>query len=231
MDYYSSIFASKVSGGGGGGGSGWDPNDVAEENVPTGDLVLNTATSIGKYAFAMRTALTSVSAPSCLKIKERAFVYCTGLESISFPALTDFDGTSGTYVFDGCTNLTVAVFPSLSGILLGRTFNNCSKLTTIDLGTSFTEIGNQATNGASALRILVLRSTSGVVKLPGWNAITMGGIYNNPAASTVYVPSALVSSYQTATNWSTAYGAGLTFSAIEGSIYETKYADGTPIGA
>lgn len=231
MDYYASLFASKVSGGGGGGGSGWDPNDVAEGNVPTGDLVLNTATSIGKYVFASRTAIESVSAPNCLKIKERAFLYCTGLKSISFPALTDFDGTNGTYVFDGCTNLTVAVFPSLSGILLTRTFNNCSKLTTIDLGTSFSDIGSQATNGALALRTLVLRSTSGVVKLFAWNATTMGGIYNNPSASTIYVPSALVSSYQTATNWSTAYGAGLTFSAIEGSIYETKYADGTTIGA
>ena len=52
--------------------SGWNPNDVAEETVPSGALVLDTATSIGKYAFASRTGLTSVSAPECLELKERA---------------------------------------------------------------------------------------------------------------------------------------------------------------
>lgn len=38
---------------------------------------------------------------------------------------------------------------------------------------------------------------------------------------TVYVPSALISSYQTASNWSTLYNNGtLTFAAIEGSPYQ-----------
>ena len=222
MDYYASLFASNLSGGGGGGG-GWDPNDVAEENVPTGDLVLNTAESIGKYAFVSRTALTSVSAPNCLEVKERAFEYCTGLKSVSFPSLTKL----GTYAFDGCNNsdFKVLAFPSLT-TCESRAFNICNKLVTIDLGN-----GNcpaQGANGASSLRNIVLRN-SAVVSLPSWAGVTLGGIYNNPTESTIYVPSALISSYQTATNWVTGYNAGLTFTAIEGSYYETHYADGTPI--
>ena len=44
----------------------------------------------------------------------------------------------------------------------------------------------------------------------------------NGLTATVYVPSTLIESYQTATNWSTWYTAGyVTFVAIEGSPYES----------
>jgi hypothetical protein len=52
------------------------------------------------------------------------------------------------------------------------------------------------------------------------NANSFGGIYQNPTESTIWVPSALISVYQTATNWSTLYNMGVTFAPIEGSIYE-----------
>ena len=43
----------------------------------------------------------------------------------------------------------------------------------------------------------------------------------NSLTGTVYVPSDLISSYQTATNWKTLYDGGtVTFEAIEGSDYE-----------
>ena len=48
----------------------------------------------------------------------------------------------------------------------------------------------------------------------------MGGIYNNPTESTIYVPQALIASYQADSKWSLAYNAGVTFLPIEGSIYE-----------
>lgn len=47
---------------------------------------------------------------------------------------------------------------------------------------------------------------------------------------TLYVPNALKSSYQSASNWSTILGyATNSIQAIEGSYYETHYADGTVI--
>ena len=47
---------------------------------------------------------------------------------------------------------------------------------------------------------------------------------------TLYVPSALISSYQSATNWSTILGyANNQILPIEGSIYDGYYADGSPI--
>ena len=43
----------------------------------------------------------------------------------------------------------------------------------------------------------------------------------NGATGTVYVPQALIPTYQAATNWKTLYDAGtVTFAAIEGSEYE-----------
>ena len=47
---------------------------------------------------------------------------------------------------------------------------------------------------------------------------------------TLYVPQALIADYQAATNWSTILGyANNKILPIEGSIYKTQYADGTPI--
>ena len=73
-----------------------------------------------------------------------------------------------------------------------------------------------------ALRNLVLKFDKGVVNYysGGWGLGHWGGIYSNPTESTIYVPQALISDYQTATNWSNLYAAGVTFAPIEGSIYD-----------
>ena len=52
---------------------------------------------------------------------------------------------------------------------------------------------------------------------------------SNGSGGTLYVPQALISTYQSATNWSTILGyANNQILPIEGSIYENQYADGTP---
>lgn len=72
------------------------------------------------------------------------------------------------------------------------------------------------------LQTLVLRKTGSICTLDNVSAFTntpMRGY--NSLTGTVYVPSALISTYQTATNWKTLYDNGtLTFAAIEGSLYE-----------
>lgn len=70
------------------------------------------------------------------------------------------------------------------------------------------------------LRNVVIKCQKVTTLSGGWSANAWGGIYNNPTESTIWVPSALVSDYQTATNWSALYDAGVTFAPIEGSIYE-----------
>lgn len=82
------------------------------------------------------------------------------------------------------------------------------------------------------IRTVILRLSSVVSMGIAPVSPTSAPFKNTPFASgggTLYVPSDLVETYKTATNWSTLYGLGNQFLPIEGSIYETQYADGTPI--
>lgn len=194
-------------------GSGYSVDDIAG-GAPSGAITIN-ATSVAQYAFYHKSGITSVSAPNCTSIGSTAFQDCSGITSISFPALT----TLNDYSFQNCTGLTSVAFPSLTSDIPTRAFGGCTNLVTADC--AFTSrIRNQGFINSSRLRTLILRKTDGVATVDGWNVSCLGGIYNNPTASTIYVPSALIASYKTANNWSSAYNAGVTFSAIEGSIYE-----------
>ena len=70
------------------------------------------------------------------------------------------------------------------------------------------------------LTTLVLKSET-VCTLSNINAFNNTPFASGKTGGTVYVPQALIESYQTATNWSTLYAAGTcNFVAIEGSEYE-----------
>lgn len=196
-------------------GGGRNIADELADGEPSGTVTIS-KTAISAYAFYHKNGMTSVSAPNCTSIDGYAFQDCSGLTSISFPALTSI---TGDYIFSGCSNLTEVAFPLLATQTRARFFAGCSKLVTIDLGET-PQIFNQTFINSGALRKIILRRTSGVASLAGYNVNVLGGIYNNPTASTIYVPSALISAYQTASNWSSAYNAGVTFAAIEGSEYE-----------
>lgn len=124
--------------------------------------------------------------------------------------------------------LTSARFPNITPALsLGTVFgyttaaNACQLLETCDIG-STTGIAANAFANCYKLQTLVLRKSASVCTLANVSAFTntpMSGY--NGLTGTVYVPSALISSYQTATNWSTLYNDGtVTFAAIEGSEWE-----------
>ena len=194
-------------------GGGISIDDIAG-GEPTGAITI-TASTIEQYAFMNKKGLTSVSAPNCTSIKNYAFSGCSGVTSMSFPEVN----TLGTYVFSECSGITTIALPKLTSGTGTRGFASCTKLAVLDLGTC-NSIDGQCFYSSGALRTLVLRKTSSITSLSNWNATVMGGIYNNPTASTVYVPQALISSYQSASNWSAAYSAGVTFAKIEGSIYE-----------
>ena len=68
--------------------------------IPTDGSV----TSIGEYAFALYTGLTSITIPdSVTSIDVAAFAYCTGLSSITIP---DSVTSIGESAFSGCSELT-----------------------------------------------------------------------------------------------------------------------------
>ena len=166
-------------------------------------------TSIGNYAFQGCSGITSIE--------------CDGV--ITSLAQNAFTGTSTASM-----NLVSASFPnmamtsSMSNVFGHSTAAQaCQLLEFCDIG-STVAIGSNAFENCYALETLVLRKTASVCTLANVNAFLntpMRGY--NSKTGTVYVPSALISSYQTATNWKTLYDDGtVTFEAIEGSDYELE---------
>lgn len=227
------------------GGGGISVDGLATNTAPSGAVTLSSSvTTIGTLAFAYKP-ITSISAPAVTNVGDNAFrnTLITNISDADFPHLYETSGTwmtnafsnmpelltiklsgymsfqSGNGVLQNCHKLTRAEFPNANTNGIGAAgFRGNTLLEIIDIGNA--GIGSNCFNRCNALRTLIIRRTDAVVALGAWTSAVMGGIYNNPTASTIYVPSALISSYQTANKWSSAYSAGVTFSAIEGSIYE-----------
>lgn len=221
------------------GGGSVDWGAVAQGDEPQGALVLNMTKNFRQAAFRGCTGITSVeiaSIPNNQTAASDAFYGCSALVSFDFGNLYGIGGSmfrdctslakvesanvkrlNGTYSFYN-TAITRACFPNLTG-LTGRAFEHATYLVLADIGSSDTVQANLFKD-CTALRTLIIRRST-MAALNGWNADVMGGIYNNPTASTIYVPSSLKSTYQTGANWSSAYSAGVTFTALEGSPYES----------
>lgn len=189
--------------------------------------------TVKDYAFQQSTKLTSVSLPKMTTLGDYVFEKCA-LTSVHFPKLTTI-GAIGN-VFLNCTSLTVAVLPAINTILRNSYFQGCSSLNSVDLGVPPDLYGNCFKN-CSSLSVIVLRAAS-VIRLNNINSFDGTPFANGGTGGTIYIPKSLYdhlgdnssSDYKAATNWSTVDGYGtITWAKIEGSYYETRYADGTLI--
>lgn len=216
--------------------------NLALTSLPSG------VTSIARYAFYQCTNLALTSLPNGVTtIGDSAFQDCANVTFSVIPSgvtkieSTTFQGCSsittikcegqlsavGAGAFLKCPSLTKAEFPNCTasswGNILGtsQAASACQNLVTADIG-STSSIGSNNFANCYKLQTLVLRKTGSICTLSNVSAFTntpMRGY--NSLTGTVYVPSALISTYKTATNWKTLYDGGtLTFAAIEGSQYE-----------
>ena len=216
-------------------------DDIAMKNFE-GDIVLPTATEIKNYTFAA-TTITDIIAPHVTSLKNGALQYCHNITELiddNFPELTSI-GDDG---IRNCQNLGLIhlpkvttlgtracwqvnynhaktgyiVFPALESIGDSAFRQVCADV--IDLGPNFHAIPYDGLYDIGArVNAVILRSPTLVTAN---NRDSVGSI------KTLYVPSALVSDYATASNWVTTAGSR-TVLAIEGTDYETHYADGTLI--
>lgn len=134
--------------------------------------------------------------------------------------------------YRGATGFVLGVYPKLKKVGYDM-FYDCKSLKTLDFGALTTNEGvdNYAFEGCSALETIILRP-SHVVRLVNPNAFNGSTFKNGGTGGEIYVPSALIDSYKSATNWSTVDGYGtITWKAIEGSQYENYYADGSEVTA
>lgn len=187
------------------------------------------AKSIGNYAFRYCYGLTGdfVLPNTVTSIGQYSFANCDGIETFRCDGAI---GTLGTYTFNGASGHVMAVreihMPNLGGVALNLNFgsataaNACQHLEVCDIGSAKSIAANTFAN-CYKLQTLIMRRTS-VTTLANVSAFLntpMRG--RNSLTGTIYVPEALVESYQTAKTWNTLYGYGyVTFEPIEGSEWE-----------
>ena len=191
---------------------------------------------IGSRAFQSSTvSLTSVSFPNLIGMGDSAFYQYGGtsaLKSIYLPKLISLNSRSLSNL-----GIEILVLPSIVNFYGMSVCNGCKSLTTIDLGENITGIGNSIFGACSVLNTIILRKSS-VVPLTWGSAFSSTPFDTGGSGGTIYIPKSLydllgtgqTGDYKAATNWSTFDGYGtITWAQIEGSQYETKYADGTDV--
>ena len=202
-----------------------------------------------KYAVE-RSEIVSFSAPLLTSGNPYMFSTCASLQSVDLPSLTEI----AEYMFFECYSLPKLFFPNAiardfaaakSGIVTAvvagtgtqwKQFNQCTSLTAIDLGSSTTRITTMCKDCPS-LTTIILRPTD-LVGLYNSGDFSGTVFANGGTGGTIYIPEVLYDhlgdgtalDYKAATNWSVIDGYGtITWAQIEGSYYETHYADGTEI--
>lgn len=173
---------------------------------------------IFEYAFYSCSSLASVSFPVCIGISSFAFASCSSLVSVNFPMCTGIGATA----FSACRSLTTVSFPSCVSIN-GNAFNNCILLTSVDfpmcesVGTSaFYNCSSLATVSLSVCKSISAGGFRGCSKLESLyllnssvTTMSTNVFQSTPMADSsylghfgsVFVPTSLVDSYKSATNW------------------------------
>lgn len=185
--------------------------------------------TINSSAFANCYAITLTSLPdSVTTIGASAFARCVGMTSISCNGTIT---TMNNLAFNGNASYPMQIvhasFPNMAVSSLGYAFGSstaayaCQLLEDADIGNT-AAIAAYSFANCYKLETLIIRKSDAICALSNVSAFLNTPIRGyNSLSGTIYVPSALISTYQTATNWSTIYGEGhVTFAAIEGSQYE-----------
>lgn len=117
------------------------------------------------------------------------------LRTVYMPKLNKLE----SQLFTGDTALETVTFPKVASVYK-QAMESCSALTYVDLPIC-KSIAAKGFNKCSSLETLILRKSDAICTLANVSAFTSTPIESGTGY--VYVPSALVDSYRTATNWST----------------------------
>ena len=152
------------------------------------------------YLFYGCTSLKTVTLPNLTQIADNTFYGCTALETLNAP----YSINVGATAFRNCTKLTYFCH-NVAGIYTDC-FRGCTSLLGVDLGTSMANTRGYMFEGDTKLKKVVIRRTANVCPLQNINAFNNTPFKSGGTGGTLYVPAALVSSYQSASNWSTILG-------------------------
>lgn len=218
---------------------------------PITSITAPTVTDIGQYGLYYCSNLTDVYFPSLTAVHDHTFEYTglstlelnsliqtginsfannTALTSVKLPSLQYIGGSQGASskigIFKGCTSLNMVIAPLLK-VLQGHDFDGCINLTILDFP-SLVMMRAYCFN-LSGLETLILRNNS-VCSMAAVNCFAGTPFSSSGTGGTLYVPSNLITSYESNANWNTILSyTNNSIQAIEGSQYENYYADGTPV--
>lgn len=160
-------------------------------------------TSVGGHGFNYCSSLTTIGLPLLKSAGTYAFS-STKLSKIDFPLLE----TMGSYTFGNITASCTVNLPKLA-TAANSGFRNSKGITRVDLAIA-TKVDNLSFYYCNNLETLILRKTDAICTLSNTNAFTGSKIASGTGY--IYVPSALLDTYKSATNWSAFAGQ---FRAIE----------------
>ena len=149
-------------------------------------------TTIGDYAFSGCSSITSLAMPSTVaSIGKNAFAKCTSLETI---VLHDNISSIDEYAFSE-TAIKTIILPNNLTSISSSLFSNCKQLTSVELGPMVTSIKSKVFSGCSSLQEITILSTT----VPTQPTSSSERI---PNTVTIHVPSELLESYKSNTQWS-----------------------------
>ena len=119
--------------------------------------ITDNITSIGAYAFRNCSGLTSIEIhDGVTRIGEAAFSYCHGLTTVNWNATACTYARSSDSIFDDCSNLTTINIGNNVTIIPSNAFRGCEGLTSITIPDSVTSIGSLAFYYCSGLTIVTI---------------------------------------------------------------------------
>ncbi len=202
--------------------------------VPVGEVSFKAKNNLPSRAIAGRTYLTKITVDLTdgYTISGWTIQACPALKTVVliFPSDYLMNFFLPLNIIYDSGNIEVVVIRGKIKGTSNQTLMNHKKLTVCDIEYLDSRVDQYTFNQCSVLTAVVLRQEEKVPHLNNISAFNGTPFASSGTGGTLYVPSALIADYQAATNWSTILGyANNSIQAIEGSIYETQYADGTPI--
>lgn len=147
----------------------------------------------GYYLLGNSNGLLALTIPSGnATIAERICRYCYGLSVVSIPSGATSIGPNAFYENYGLRSITI---PSGMTSIGSSAFGSCTGLLGIHIPSSVTSIGDSAFSGCTGMGAYHFYATTP----PTLGSGAFGSI---PSDCVIYVPSASVNTYKSATNWS-----------------------------
>ena len=170
-----------------------------------GHLEDDKVTTLRAYALGYKSGLKTANFPNVTYLNARVFTNCSNMTECLVPKVTGL--SSLAHQFNTCSKLTEIRMPLVTGDFPNSIFYNNTALTLADIGMVKSTTQSAFYNDSNLIAV-ILRRTSGVCSLGNTNNFN-GTKYatNGAGGAYVYVPRALISTYQSATNWATLYAA------------------------